>query len=246
MHKPGCGKFLARSWVHENFPEIVDVVSKGGDEMAEEKKGEPVERAEARDVRVAATAAEQAATAADEARVAATAAEPEITAVRRVLSSYAQLLRSVQGVVGLGASKDAIVVYVASDEDKAKIPATLDGVPVRVVVAAKPTKEVGSDARHLVKMAWPLNERDFNCAKSHILKKPHFAGATFNGTSVVLNGEVVGRLVRDSVGGYWFVPRTSEGLLNRLLGGERWGIVFEGPVRRSIRKWVQERRYEKR
>ena len=277
MHKPGCGRFLSKRWVLDNFPEIVEVKAVKKEEKKEEAEKEkleeefaaanltPMESAEV----ATASAAEQSVTttapktAAETAVTTTAAAEPapEITpeTVRRVFSARKAELTSIEGVEHAVAGKDAIVVYVKSEEARSQVPSELDGIPVRtfVVKPAPTVQKVGaapyeetakevrvpSDARYLVKLAWPLGERDFNCAKAHILRKPHFAGASFDGGNVVLNGEVVGRLVRDSLGYYWFVPAAAERPLGRMLqgirSGERWGLVFEGPVRRSLRKWWQ-------
>ncbi|HEX59595.1 MAG TPA: hypothetical protein ENF26_05560 [Methanomicrobia archaeon] len=276
MHKPGCGKFLPRKWVLESFPELVEVKSAKKEEEEAERKEDAVagdKAVESVDVGNVATAEAVAAKATEETRTlggteesgaaadasAAARRGVEVTPelVRRVFESRREELASISGVEHVIAGRDAIVVYVKSEEVRSKVPSELDGVPIKtfvvrstVATGGRPAekkrvrseeKKVLTKPEYLSEAAWPLGERDFNCAKAHVLRKLQFADARFEGKKVISRGKVVGRLVQDASGYWWYMPKLAERplihLMENVRSGERWGLIFEGPVRRSLRKW---------
>jgi len=273
MHKPGCGKFLPRKWVLESFPELVEVKSAKKEEERVERKeagDEIAENAPAEDAAAVGTVTAEAATAeateetkaVDEtggSGVAAAGRSVEVTPelVKQVFKNRREELASISGVEHVVAGRDAIMVYVKSEEARSKVPLELDGVPVRTFVvrsaraaedgvaekkrARAEEKKVLTKPEYLTEAAWPLGERDFNCAKAHVLRKLQFADAKFVGKRVILRGKVIGRLVQDASGYWWYMPKLAERplihLMENVRSGERWGLIFEGPVRRRLRKW---------
>ncbi|MHC1635775.1 MAG: hypothetical protein ACXQTS_04010 [Candidatus Methanospirareceae archaeon] len=165
-----------------------------------------------------------------------------------VRDKYKRLLLSYSGVTGVGVVDMGngqygigITVEKLTEDVKAAIPPTLDGIPVRVEERTVP--------KVTPKDRFVLNCKSLDCAQARIRAIPSFEGVKFKEDKVILNGRVVGTIKADEQGILWYHPVKRVGplyaLLERMAKAESWGIFFEGPVRRRIRERFQEWWHEK-